>query len=394
MAFTVQRRIATAGMIVALALVLACGSDKSTDIDDDDDIIPAPAAIADLRVVDSTRLTLTLAWTVPHADAGHGAAAWYDLRMSTSAINEATWSSATPIEPMPSAKPGGSTETILVSGLTSGTCYYFGLKCCTSGAMWSPLSNSASASTVVDAVVAFADANLEAAVRDQLEKPAGDILSSEMESLFEIRAEELGITDLAGLEHATKLRFLKLMNNSIDDLTPIAGLTDLYDLQLYGNRISDLSPLAGLSNLGNLNIGANLVTDLSPLANLKRLESLRIHSNRSIAGLAPLSGLSNLVHLDITTTGTSDISALAGMTSLQTVSAGANQIADLSALQGLPALTTLVFPHNQITDLAPLLANAGLGAGDLVEVRFNPLTEQARNVQIPALRAREVTVNF
>ena len=71
-----------------------------------------------------------------------------------------------------------------------------------------------------------------------------------------------------------------------------------------------------------------------------------------------------------------------------------NRQVDVSFLSGLTNLTTLRLSSNSISDLLPLVANTGLSSGDKVDVRNNPLSDQSRNVYIPALRSRGVTVQF
>ena len=46
----------------------------------------------------------------------------------------------------------------------------------------------------------FPDKNLEAAVREALEKPDGPLTRGDLESLEELNAERRGISDLTGLE--------------------------------------------------------------------------------------------------------------------------------------------------------------------------------------------------
>ncbi|MCL0101253.1 stalk domain-containing protein, partial [Peptococcaceae bacterium] len=94
-------------------------------------------------------------------------------------------------------------------------------------------------------VVTFLDANLEAAIRDALRKPTGDITKVDMAELTNLRAWERGITDLSGLEYAVNLTSLNLRGNQITDITPLAGLTNLTSLDLGRNLITDITPLAG-----------------------------------------------------------------------------------------------------------------------------------------------------
>ena len=49
---------------------------------------------------------------------------------------------------------------------------------------------------------------------------------------------------------------------------------------------------------------------------------------------------------------------------------------------------------NNITDLSPLVANTGLGEGDWIDVKENPLSYQSIHTHIPTLQGRAVTVEF
>jgi hypothetical protein len=50
--------------------------------------------------------------------------------------------------------------------------------------------------------------------------------------------------------------------------------------------------------------------------------------------------------------------------------------------------------NNHISDISPLVDNTGLGEGDWVDLRGNPLSEQSINEYIPALEARGVQVYY
>ena len=128
-------------------------------------------------------------------------------------------------------------------------------------------------------------------------------------------------------------------------LTPLAGLTNLTWLWLGGNSIADLTPLAGLTNLTRLALDHNRISDLTPLAGLTNLTWLRL---------------------------------------------GDNAISDLTPLAGLTSLTELRLENNNISDLAPLVGNSGLGLGNWLDVRGNPLSDESINTHIPALQARGV----
>ncbi len=113
--------------------------------------------------------------------------------------------------------------------------------------------------------VTFPDTNLEAAIREAINKPEDPIYISDLEALTMLGAQQRGISDLTGLEHSTNLTWLDLTHNNISDVSPLVGLTKLSELGLGGNNISDISVLAGLSNLEFLTLTGNNISDISLL---------------------------------------------------------------------------------------------------------------------------------
>ena len=150
-----------------------------------------------------------------------------------------------------------------------------------------------------------------------------------------------------------------------DDLTCglVSGLTRL-DAEQAG--IESLVGIQNLTSLTNLDLGHNSITDISALSGLTSLERLRLGSN------------------SIT-----DIRALSGLTGLTRITLGSNSISGISALSGLTSLETLRLDNNRgVTDLRPLLGNAGLGAGDRVDLRFTGV----RCANVAAMEAKGVRV--
>ncbi len=236
--------------------------------------------------------------------------------------------------------------------------------------------------------VVFVCDNLEAAVRQAIGIPEGDIYPSDMQGLTSLNAWEKGISDLTGLEYATgltdlalhdnlitdishlagltSLTVLYLTGNQIADVSPLAGLIDLTDLHLFDNQIGDISPLAGLTNLAILTLMENQVSDISPLADLTNLQTLGLYSNQ-IVDISPLEGLTELSLLRLDDNQISDIKPLEGLTSLMYLEAGSNQISDISPLAGLTGLWALSLESNQISDISPLAGLVdikGLHLGD------------------------------
>ena len=214
--------------------------------------------------------------------------------------------------------------------------------------------------------------------------PLADLTSLTWLSLY-----NNSVSDLTPLAELINLTGLSLYNNSVSDLTPLASLTSLTWLRLDGNSISDLTSLASLTNLTTLELGDNSVSDLIPLAGLTNLTELRLENN-NISDIAPLAGLTNLIRLYLNANSISDLTPLTGLTNLATLWLGDNEISDLIPLAELTHLTELRLENNSISDIAPLVENTGLGIGNWIDMRGNPLSDTSINTHIPALQARGV----
>ncbi len=201
-----------------------------------------------------------------------------------------------------------------------------------------------------------------------------------------------GVSAVSGLTDLTTLDFR--WNRNITDVSALSGLTNLRSLYLAGNSITDVSALSGLTNLTRLYLDDNSITDVSALSALTNLQEILDLSSNNIADVSPLSALYDLGTLDLGGNSLADVSALSNLTNLLGLYLDNNSIVDISPLSGLTKLRTLHLYNNSITDLAPLVANTGLGSGDEVGVRGNPLSTTSINVHIPALEARGVSVLF
>ena len=201
------------------------------------------------------------------------------------------------------------------------------------------------------------------------------------------------ITPLAALDP----NWLDLSFNQISDVTPLSAL-DLLTLELQGNQIADLIPLTTLKSLYWLNLGSNQITDLTPLSVLKNLHTLFLDRNQ-LSDLTPLAQLTGLGWLYLGHNQIVDLTPLASLTQLTGLLLSDNRIVDLTPLTPLTNLNRLHLHNNRIEDLAPLIANPGIDEGvprwvDTITLQGNPLSDQALNEQIPALKARGVAVSY
>jgi hypothetical protein len=125
--------------------------------------VVAPAAVSGLAAINPTNNSITLTWTAPGDDGSAGTAAGYDIRYSTSTITEANWAGATQMTGEPAPAQAGTIQSVVVSGLTASTTYYFAMKSCDEAPNLSALSNVASARTIADVIPPAAVTNLTVA---------------------------------------------------------------------------------------------------------------------------------------------------------------------------------------------------------------------------------------
>ncbi|MFN8586251.1 MAG: fibronectin type III domain-containing protein [Candidatus Eisenbacteria bacterium] len=89
----------------------------------------------------TTPTSVTLQWTAPGDDGTTGTAAQYDVRWSTSPINESNFGAATRVNGAPAPLAAGSTQSMDITGLTPSTAYWFAIKTADDQGNWSAISN-------------------------------------------------------------------------------------------------------------------------------------------------------------------------------------------------------------------------------------------------------------
>ncbi len=172
----------------------------------------APGAVTNLIAVLPTQTSLTLVWTAPGDDGNTGTAAQYDIRYSTSSINNGTFNSAWQITNEPAPSPAGTPESLTVTGLAENTTYYFAIKTADEVPNWSALSNVASGATTVDQTPPSAVTDLQASAGTSTgtislswTAPGDDGLLGTV-TTYEIRYSNDSLTD-ANWESATVFAF-------------------------------------------------------------------------------------------------------------------------------------------------------------------------------------------
>ena len=242
--------------------------------------------------------------------------------------------------------------------------------------------------------ISMPDPNLASAIRKSLNLASGDIITKlHMHGLRKLEVRNRQITDLTGLEHGKNLKILDLGGNKISDVTPLSVMTELLYADLGSNQISDISPLAELTNLDTVWLGSNQIGDITPLAGLTDLFFVGLSRNQ-ISNIVPLTGLTRLEGLFLQYNQITDITPIAALQNLEQLNLGSNSITDITVLEGLTQLRKLRIEWSQVSDISPLVANTGLGEGDMVYVTGNPLNYPSVYTYISVLKERGVEVTF
>lgn len=107
----------------------------------------APGAITNLAVLNVATSSIALSWTAPGDDGADGTAASYVIRYATTTITAANWPSLTIFSGAPAPLSAGTSQSVMLTGFTPGTTYYFAIKSEDEAGNKSDLSNVASATT-------------------------------------------------------------------------------------------------------------------------------------------------------------------------------------------------------------------------------------------------------
>ena len=107
-----------------------------------------PGAVGDLAASGPGSNTMVLNWTATGDDGTEGTATFYQVRYSTSPIDETTFAAATRAGNEPEPLPFGSAQSMEVRGLNFSTTYYFAIKAYDEFGNPGPISNVASGTTL------------------------------------------------------------------------------------------------------------------------------------------------------------------------------------------------------------------------------------------------------
>jgi len=264
------------------------------------------------------------------------------------------------------------------------------------------LFSTFNAGAAEDAPPLFPDKNLEKAVRKHVfEKRDNDkpLVEADVSSLSTIKADGMGITNLAGLEKCISLASLELAKNKIKDLGPLKDLKLVQFLTLNDNQIEDITPLGGMKSLQYVELSRNKVKDISPLTNCTNMASVYVSQNQ-ITDLSPAFKLARLATLYADGNKIKSIEGINQLKYLTSLSLSDNEISDLKPLVGMTSMYSgLYLERNKIKDLAPLVEMARKDTEHRsapflrVYLKGNPLSSTSKSGHIKQLEEIGMRIN-
>ena len=211
----------------------------------------------------------------------------------------------------------------------------------------------------IDKTVAFENPQIEALVRDTLEKPTGSISQHQLQTIVKLDASGRNLTSLNGIELMPNLVELDLRDNQVSDIGPLKQLKHLEKLNLRNNDLVDLSPLAQLPSLTYLNIHSNSkIISIEPLSGLVNLQTLIMAYVPMGDEIYLLRNLSHLTHLNLRGCGVTDLETISHLENLEYLNLHSNPaISSIGPLKDLSNLQTLILANIPIGETIESLAN-------------------------------------
>ena len=112
--------------------------------------------------------------------------------------------------------------------------------------------------------------NIEKAIRKELNKPSGNLTTSDLHKIRELSLGRYQLTNVSALKQLNQLEWLDLYENRINDVTALGQLNKLKYLDLHGNQIKDLRPLRELKQLSELYLRDNPDLTKAQIEQLKK----------------------------------------------------------------------------------------------------------------------------
>lgn len=253
-----------------------------------------PAVTANLSITGMTSSTARLTWTATGDDGYEGTAGSFDVRYSTSVmVTEADFDAATPADGEPVPGLSGTPQTMLVTGLSPSTTYWFALRTIDMDGNASPMSNVEQGTTlpppdvtppaaVVDLRVLWSTSNSMA-----LEWTApGDDGSTGTATRYDLRCSTSPIVTDADFDAAVQVTGepVPAPAGETDDMV----VTGLLPGTAYWFALKSHDEVPNVSGLSNVATGVTQILDVTPPAAIADLAVIATTFNSlTLAWTAP-----------------------------------------------------------------------------------------------------------
>ena len=219
-------------------------------------------------------------------------------------------------------------------------------------------------SPIPDVAIEWQDERFEAVIRELLDKPEGNIMTSDLTHITELDLSYAGISNTYDLAYFTNLKEVDFSHNIIDyfGFPNDVKLNNLVKLDLSNNDIQSIN-CSNLPNLQYLNLQNNsLKNSINGLADNTKLTYLNLNKAIAKSGsamysfddLSAISGLTELTYLDLGyMSHLQDYNCISTLTKLQELNLENSFFTDLELfhIEGFKQLTKLnLFNDNQVAE--------------------------------------------
>jgi len=244
-------------------------------------------------------------------------------------------------------------------------------------------------------VIHFEDPNLEKIVREEIQKPEGDILKEDVDDVKHLTGNSLGIISLQGIQCFSSLETLDLMDNNISSITPLGELINLRVIKLNYNDIVSVSSLADIESLEHISLINNNVGNIISLSKLIKLKEIYF-SNNNIADISAIENLSDLEYVNFVDNKILNLPSLDKLINILEINLAGNRISSLDAFSDLSSSNYdryFGLYSNNVSDLKPLADNInGINEGNTLNLGDNPINCNKQKDNIDALKRRLVNI--
>ena len=191
-----------------------------------------------------------------------------------------------------------------------------------------------------------------------------ELTRATLRKLVGLNIDGLDVTDLTGLEHATRLSKLEMRGTLVTTLDPLegaeammylyAGYLNLSDGTVRQSQLDDISVLKHLPLLDYVSLNGANISSIEPLRGAEKLVRVEVASVSALKDLSPLEESPKLREVYAQQTSVDDLSPLGALREMRTISVPNANVSDISTVAGLPELTILNVNGNHVTDISML----------------------------------------